>query len=120
MQVRKVGLSDQVYEQAIRYAEDLKAIYVIISDGNEISCIAREEKSNIYYLQDGTPTYDEMINRERQRAEIEEELSIRTDLSSDINLLEYRWCIGADTSSAKHKHIINLAEAFLDCSHEMF
>ncbi|RJE47922.1 hypothetical protein A7K50_01375 [Dehalobacter sp. MCB1] len=114
-----VGLSDQALEQATNYANDLFATYVIISDGNEISCYAYEEESDNYHLLNGLPTYDEMLKRERLKAEIDGEPFIRTDLTSVSNFLDYDWCIGEDTPPAKHRHIVNLAEALLDCSHKI-
>jgi len=116
-------LTSQNFLQVQKYANDIFAEFVFITNGIEIEARVRNEDNINYVPLKIIPTYEEMLNSQYVKSE-DIEISIeRTEFIklNNVNYLREIDCysfIGEDTPDNLIPSIVNIAECLLDTTHK--
>ncbi|MBE3588752.1 MAG: type I restriction enzyme HsdR N-terminal domain-containing protein [Thermoanaerobacteraceae bacterium] len=121
-----LALTDNVFERVIRYADEIGADYVMVTNGIEIEIAKYNEISDSYDLVNSLLTYREMVNGV-YLPKNEENIAPRLNynelrnlkLIDDFNQNNESRVFGVDTLPALKPHIVNLYQCLMDTSHSL-
>ena len=115
----EVQISDQAVDQVFSYAFALEAKYAFVSDGLDMYVYAYDDELEAYSLLEDLPSYFDMLKQNHSFQVIAEDEFERTPFELLANEdPEDIYIIGEDTPPGKKRHIKNIAEALMDCSHK--
>ena len=121
----EVALTDEVYEQAKKYAEPLKIPVIIVTNGREFDCIKRNS-DNTYEDIPKIPSYEELADYKNIKTmPIEkysyerwtyDELHREDVLNAERKIMNH---IVPETKKDTAIHSLNISECFLDITHKV-
>jgi len=121
----EVALTEEVYDQAKRYAEPLNIPIIIVTNGIEYDCLMKNP-DNTYEDIPKLPTYSELAKYEDIQTTAIEEYEYQRGTydelhRKDVLKMEYNMGNHITKLISKEKAIncLNLAECFLDTTHEI-
>ncbi len=121
----EVALTDEVYTQAKKYAEPLDIPVIMVTNGHELDCIKRNS-DNTYEDVPELPSYEELADYENIKTTPIEEYSYnrwsyeelhRPDVLQIEKEIDNH--ISSETDDELNIHALNIAECFLDTTHEV-
>lgn len=122
-----VYITDQTFDQAIRYADCIGANYIIVTNGNEIEIGQYSEEELCYLPMERLMTYEELTGNLSLVQDISAEIRSRLtfdELQDKEKLQEYNynniaWIFGTDTLDSLKSFVVNLYDAFMDVRHTL-
>jgi len=121
----EVALTEEVYDQAKRYAEPLNIPVLVVTNGIEYDCIMRNP-DNTYEDITKLPTYEELERYEDIKTVAIEEYDYKRWNFDELyrnDVLKIEYNLGNHITDLINKekasNCLNLAECFLDTSHEI-
>lgn len=116
-----VQISDQAFEQVLSYAFDLGAQYAFLCDGLDMFGYVYNDEAESYSQLKKIPFYMDMVKQNYSLQELNEDKFPRTPFKHLANEDHHNpYIIGEDTPRHKRSHIMNIAEALMDCSRKAY
>lgn len=118
-------LTDNVFEQAMKYSNIVLSDYYIITNGIEIEIAKYDEVEDVYRLLDSVLTYQEMKSRNGTEKTYDVPYTRFTldELQDMEKLTEYNdssfWIFGEDTPNKLRSFSTNLFQALTDTEHRL-
>lgn len=120
-----VVLTDQVFDQAMRYCDDIGAKYAVITNGREMSMAVYQESDDAYHVLEEILDYSTMLGGTYRIPEMPQPAS-RFSLKqlSDVSLMdEYNSqsyaVFGFDTPDCLKGPVVNIAQGLFDLTHRL-